>query len=255
MCELFAMSFNKKVKPSISFKGFAHRGDYNPHGWGLAFYPDKSCQVYKEPIKAQSSELANFIKHYPLLKSKIFIGHVRFSSVGEKKYKNTHPFVKEINGRSYCFAHNGTLRNYDSLDYGIFKPVGKTDSEHAFGYILNEIYKKRIKIWKNNFQWLNNIFKKINEFGNFNCILSQGKYLFCYYDINIYNRLYYVRREAPFDTIRLLDEDWEINLGAVKDASQKGYIIATRPLTNENWKRFNRGQLIVFKNGELIYPN
>jgi predicted glutamine amidotransferase len=253
MCELFAMNFNKKVRPSISFRGFTHRSNSNPHGWGLAFYPDKSCQVYKEPISAGSSDLANFVRKYKLLKSKIFIGHVRFSSVGEKKYKNTHPFVKESKGRNYCFAHNGTLFDYASLDYGFFKPVGETDSEHIFGYILNEIYSRRIRNWRNNFNWLCDKFRGINSHGTFNAILSQGKYLFCYRDINGYNSLYYLKREAPFNHIRLLDEDWSIDLNTTKHPSEKGYIIATRPLTNENWERFERGQLIVFKDGERIY--
>jgi len=50
MCELLAMSFNLPVRPNISFRGFRHRGESNPHGWGIAFYPDESAQIIKEPI-------------------------------------------------------------------------------------------------------------------------------------------------------------------------------------------------------------
>ncbi len=45
MCELFAMSFNQPVRPSISFNGFRRRGKQNPDGWGLALYPDKLVQT------------------------------------------------------------------------------------------------------------------------------------------------------------------------------------------------------------------
>ncbi len=31
-----AMSFNKPVNVTFSFRGMVHRGDYNPDGWGLA---------------------------------------------------------------------------------------------------------------------------------------------------------------------------------------------------------------------------
>ncbi len=61
MCELLGMSFNKFVKPIISFTGFKQRGEHNPDGWGIAFYPDKSAQVFKEPITATSSPLAEFL--------------------------------------------------------------------------------------------------------------------------------------------------------------------------------------------------
>jgi len=42
MCELLGMSFNLPVRPSISFRGFRHRGEENPDGWGIAFYPDEA---------------------------------------------------------------------------------------------------------------------------------------------------------------------------------------------------------------------
>jgi glutamine amidotransferase len=44
-------------------------------------------------------------------------------------------------------------------------------------------------------------------------------------------------------------------LGDVKSANEEGFIIATNPLTNENWMSFENEELIVFKNGEMIYSN
>ena len=51
MCELLAMSFNLPVTPNISFKAFRSRSERNPDGWGIAFYPDESVQIIKEPTK------------------------------------------------------------------------------------------------------------------------------------------------------------------------------------------------------------
>ena len=36
MCELLGLAFNKPISPSLSFRGFRHRGERNPDGWGLA---------------------------------------------------------------------------------------------------------------------------------------------------------------------------------------------------------------------------
>ena len=256
MCELLGMIFNQPVKPTLSFRGFRHRGESNPHGWGLAYYPDKSVQVIKEPIKASGSSLSEFIKNYPQIKSKIFISHVRYTSVGSKSHKNTHPFQRELHGKEFVFAHNGTLHNYRGLPIGRFTPIGETDSEYVFCHILNCIEERNINRWTaEHFTWLWNQLKTVNNKGNFNCVFSDGEYLFCYHDKGGYNGLCFVQRKAPFDTVRLEDEDFEINLSEEKIPSQKGFIIATRPLTNERWESFHAGELIVFRDGNIIFSS
>ena len=256
MCELLAMSFNLPIKPNISFRGFRHRGDSNPHGWGIAFYPDESAQVIKEPIRAGKSPLSKFLQDYQEVKSRIFIGHVRYTRERAKSHKNTHPFCRELNGKEYVFAHNGTLRNYKSLKLGRFKPIGKRDSEHTFCYLLNCIEKRNITKWRNeDFEWLAEKFKEINEYGSFNCIFSDGKLLFCYYDKKGHKGLCFVQRKPPYGKIRLLDEDWQVDLAEEKRPEQTGYIIATRKLTDEPWEKFKFGELIVFKDGKMIYSN
>lgn len=258
MCELLGMSFNLPIKPSISFRGFRYRGEENPDGWGIAFYPDckKAAQVIKEPITATKSNLLEFVRDYPRIESKIFVAHVRAASRGSKCYRNTHPFSRELDGKEYIFAHNGTLCSYQRLELGRFRPLGETDSEYVFCYLLNCIENSRITRWGNeNFGWLVEKLNEINQFGRFNCIFSDGEFLFCYYDKNGYNGLCFVQRKAPYGEIRLLDEDWEINLAREKRPEETGYIIATNRLTNENWSTFRPGELIVFKDGWMIYSN
>lgn len=254
MCELLSMSFNEPIMPSISFKGFRHRSEYNPCGWGFAYYPDNSAQVLKEPFKQKSSRLSRFLLNYDLIKSRTFIAHVRLASVGSLSYNNTHPFQRELDGRDFVFAHNGTLDDYQDLPLGRFKPLGDTDSEYAFCYLLDEISNKNIKHWKkSDFEFIYKVLKKINNYGRFNCIFSDGDHLFCYRDETGYNGLSYVKRQAPFDIIRLTDEDYEIDLAKVKDTRHNGYVIATHPLTNERWEEFDPAGLMVFKHGRLVY--
>jgi glutamine amidotransferase len=256
MCELLGMSFNKPVRPTLSFRGFRHRGDGNPHGWGIAYYPDKSVQVVKEPIRASESALSEFIKNYPQIESKIFVSHVRYTSVGSKSHMNTHPFQRELHGKEFVFAHNGTLDNYTELPIGRFMPVGETDSEYVFCHIMRCIEERNINEWTSeNFRWLWNQLKTINDKGSLNCVFSDGEYLFCYHDKGGYNGLCFVQRKAPFSMVRLEDEDFEVNLSEEKDPSQKGFIIATRRLTNERWENFYPGELIVFKDGNIVFSS
>ena len=55
--------------------------------------------------------------------------------------------------------------------------------------------------------------------------------------------------------MRYLDEDIEVNFGTHKEPHQKGFVIATSPLTDETWTTFEGGELIVFKEGEKIFSS
>lgn len=258
MCELMGMSFNNEIHAKFSFREFVNRGSKNPDGWGMAFYPGKSyaAQVIKEPLLARSSSLAGFIKDYHKIRSSIYLSHVRHAT-SEVNYANTHPFVRVFRGREYVFAHNGDLRSSyrSSLPVGNWTPVGTTDSEHAFCHIMNVI-ENQIDLWDDNsFAILEDTLRNINNFGSFNCLLSNGEYLFCYRDKDGYKGLTYTHRQAPFSTVRLRDEDFEINLATMKSTEEKGYIVATHQLTDgEEWTDLDPGCLLVFKKGEKVYP-
>ncbi len=258
MCQLMGMTFNQAVRPSLSFRGFQHRGAANPHGWGIAFYPDRAVRVLKEPIRADDSALSDFVRDCPTIKSQLFLAHVRLKSRGGLSYMDTHPFYRECLGKDYVFAHNGTLTGFEHelrLD-NYYHPIGGTDSEHAFCYILCQIRQRSLRVWRqDDFAWLHEEFAMINRLGNFNCLMSNGEYLFCYHDRNRYNGLSMVERHSPFNSVRLEDEDYEIDLGENKDPAQRGYIIASHPLTDENWSDFSGGELMVFCRGDLIFSS
>ncbi|RMG61048.1 MAG: class II glutamine amidotransferase [Deltaproteobacteria bacterium] len=255
MCELLGLCFSQPVSPSISFRGFRHRGENNPHGWGIAFYPDRSAQVIKEPVRAGESKLSQFLQEYDQLQSQIFIAHVRYMSRGEKSHANTHPFIRELGGKEYVFAHNGTI-DHRSLRLGRFQPVGNTDSEHLFCHLLARFEEQGISKWDEaSFQWLTEVLHETNNKGKMNLLFSEGKFLFCYRCQFGHTSLQFVRREAPFPRIRLQDEDWEINLEEEKSPDQAGYVVATRKLTNERWKNFEKGELCVFLDGEIVFSS
>ena len=255
LCELLGLNFNYQIDPSFSFKGFRNRGTNNPDGWGLAFYPNGSCQIMKEPLKAGESTLSQFVQTYPQIKSNIILAHVRRNSVVETNYQNTHPFQRELNGGDYVFAHNGTIKGYenDFITYN-YKPVGSTDSEAIFCHLLNRIHDEEIQLNSSEgLDWLWRELRTINDYGNFNCIFSDGIHLFCYHDENGYNGLRYLNRKAPFGPVNLSDEDYQIDLSQQETPYQNGYIIASHPLTDEEWKSFSSGQLKVFKKGQTIF--
>src|SRR5437867_4135652 len=110
MCELLGLSFAAPISADFSMRAFEERDEENPHGWGLAWYPDQSLAIVKEPIEWGKSQHSDFLESYQHLQSRIYIGHVRHKTTGgAPTHADTHPFGRELAGREFCFAHNGTL--------------------------------------------------------------------------------------------------------------------------------------------------
>ena len=77
-----------------------------------------------------------------------------------------------------------------------------------------------------------------------------------YHDKDGYNGLCFVQRRSPYGKVKLVDEDWEVNLAEEKSPDQEGYIVATKRLTKaEHWEDFEPGELVVFAEGKIAYSN
>ena len=55
--------------------------------------------------------MADLVKRFPI-KSDNVIAHIRKATQGRTALENTHPFVRELWGRYWAFAHNGHLVDY-----------------------------------------------------------------------------------------------------------------------------------------------
>jgi glutamine amidotransferase len=140
MCELLGMSANVPTDIVFSFTGLMQRGGRTgPHrdGWGIGFYEGRGLRLFQDPAASSESEVANLVQRYPI-KSEVVIGHIRQANVGKVCLSNTHPFVRELWGRNWCFAHNGQLGDFSGLA-SFYRPVGDTDSEAAFCDLLNRV--------------------------------------------------------------------------------------------------------------------
>jgi predicted glutamine amidotransferase len=220
----------------------------------VARFDGRACQVFKEPIKAPNSKLAMFLRDYESFMSKIFMGHVRYASQGKPALENTHPFSRIFQAREVVFAHNGTVNTVDKVMARAeleFLPVGETDSEYLFCAILTVLSREGIAF--SEFQEIGAVLLRFNRSGTMNLLFSEGEHLYAYRDQNGYNGLCMTERMAPFVRVSLRDEDWEIDLAEEKRPDQRGFIIATRPLTDEQWKDLSPGSLSVFKDGRCVY--
>jgi len=251
MCELMGLSFARPVSADFSIHEFAGRGTENADGWGLAWYPDRAVAVVKEPVRWGQTPYSTFLESYPGLRSALYIAHVRRQTINsEPAYADTHPFARELTGRDYCFAHNGTLRGRIwELPLGQFMPVGGTDSERAFCYLLDAIARRRKPLMAaEDWEWLRIELTRLNELGQLNCLLSDGQRLFCYHDQAGYKGLTFRQvHMRDGETRRFEDEEWTIELA--QGMANHGLVVATNPLSSRGWLRFLPGELMVLEGG------
>jgi predicted glutamine amidotransferase len=247
MCELLGLSFNVPVNCRVVFRHFQLRGEANPHGWGFSYYSERKAIIIKEAVKITESALAEKIANDQSIFSKNYIIHVRKISKGKIGLENTHPFHFKIGGHDYVYAHNGTLVGKKRrLDTGIYMPLGTTDSEHAFYHLLYRISIRGVIDWGNeDFKWFAGLLNSINQLGKFNCLISDGENLFCYYDQIKHNGLHYLEWSPTSNLVQPLN--------GFTSEKPTGYIIATKPLSHENWKEFPPGKLWVFNAGRIIF--
>ncbi|MBP6719183.1 MAG: class II glutamine amidotransferase [Rhodoferax sp.] len=265
MCQLLGMNSRLPASLTLSFTGFSQRGgctDHHSDGWGIAFFeseavtpnlPGKGVRYFVDKESAATSPIAKMLRNYPI-KSHNVIAHVRKATVGNVKLENCHPFVRELWGRYWVFAHNGDLKDYAPHLHGAFRPVGDTDSEQAFCWILQELAKSHAGVpsVEELTCTLNELAPQIAKFGTFNFLLSNGQALWAHAS----TKLHYVLRQPPFTHIHLKDEDIRADLATLNGPEDRLAIVVTEPLTtNEQWTAMVPGQLTVFVEGSVASCN
>ncbi|WNO05680.1 class II glutamine amidotransferase [Rhodoferax mekongensis] len=256
MCQLLGMNSHLPASLTLSFTGFSQRGgctDHHSDGWGIAFFesegdqPGKAARHFVDKESASTSPIAKMLKSYPI-KSHNVVAHVRKATVGAVTLENCHPFTRELWGRYWVFAHNGDLKEFNPRLHGSFKPVGSTDSELAFCWLLQELNKSHVKVptVEELTRTLAELVPQIAKHGTFNFLLSNGQALWAHAS----TKLCYVLRQHPFPEVQLKDEDMTVDLSDLNGPEDRQVIVVTEPLTtNEAWVAMESGELQAFVDG------
>ena len=249
------MDCNTPTDLTFSFAGFSRRGgETGPHGdgWGLAFFEGRAARTFLDPTPCARSPLAAFLHAHPI-KTLQAIAHIRRKTRGATGIANTHPFQRELWGRNVVFAHNGTVARSRELPLGgRFTPVGQTDSERAFCYLLERLHKRFPKppgdpaaLWS----FIARVGGELGARGTFNFLLGDGEHLYARCD----TRLWHIVRKAPFGRATLKDGELSVDFSTVTTARDRVAVIATAPLTvDEPWTRAAPATLQVFRRGRLL---
>lgn len=248
MCQLLGLNANTPTDLVFSFTGFAHRAEEHRDGFGIAFFEGPGTRLFVDTVSARTSPVAEMIRRYPI-RSQNILAHIRKATQGQVKLENTHPFMRELWGRYWVFAHNGNLVDYQPKLHAAFRPVGQTDSERAFCWLMQELAKNHASVPSvaHLTQTLRELAAEPARHGTFNFLLSNGEALWAHCS----TKLHYVERGHPFATAQLQDADLTVDFAAHTRPSDRVAVVVTEPLTQgERWQALAPGELAVFVDGQ-----
>lgn len=255
MCELLGMSANVPTDICFSFTGLIQRGGVtgkHKDGWGIAFYENKGCRSFHDPNPSAHSPVSHFVKSYPI-KSRIVISHIRQANHGRVCLENTHPFIRELWGKNWVFAHNGQLKEIKKWTLTHYHPVGTTDSEHAFCWLMSQIQQRFPQPPKNKktlWRFIYQCCTQLQQLGVYNMLFSDSQYLYVFCS----TKLCSITRRAPFGTAQLIDTEMIVDFQKETQANDVVTVVATQRLTEEeNWECFQTGEFRVLKAGEVMW--
>lgn len=242
MCRLFGLIANKDVDVEFSMLEACHKfknqGKFNPDGWGIGWFESGAFKVEKS--HQSSFESKNFDELVKIIKSKIFIAHVRKASSGKVSKENSHPFIF----KKWIFAHNGTV-DKSFIESLLVPPYNENftsepiDSEVYFRYVIQCIDSE-----KDVFTGIKKALKDVVRKGCFgaNFLLSDGEHL---WGFRYGYKLFWLYRD-PKSPFYERSKETYLLIRSKELANEKAVLIASEEITkDEKWEPISDGDIIV----------
>jgi len=271
---LLAMSFDTGSSPSITLKAGRDKSLDAPAGWGFAWYPmdDAAATVVKDPNATHETPLTRVLRDWDRFRSSVFLCHSH-GAAKRVTQQDTHPFQRSWAGRDWIFAHSGDLGRDlpEKLPLGEdawFEPVGRTDSEHAFCWLLGQIRESGARTlgevgWERLHAWLrelNDLGKPLTEGGaptsNGSFVLSDGHDVVAYCDARGKHPFHRIRRVPPHERYVLVGEQLVVDVSSPYDVNRTMTIVSRTPLSDEEgWEPLAPGEMIVMRRGVFTWSS
>jgi len=265
MCELLAMSSRLPTRLTFSLEELAAHGagtGRNRDGWGAAFYQDNDVALFREPAAAGDSPLVRFLEAQGP-STTLAISHIRRATQGAVALSNTQPFTRELAGHMHVFAHNGDLpgiKRSRTHAFGHYRPVGSTDSEHAFCALLERVRglwgsAAMVPSLEDRLAVVSRFAVDLRKLGPANFFYADGETLFAHGDRRIQTATGKIAPPGLFlRSCRCSQADEMVNARGVSLAPgfQEVLLIASVPLTDDNWRPLAEGEVVAVSAGKLL---
>lgn len=259
MSELLGMSFDSAASPAIQLHPW--QPDATPSGWGFGWYPqgEFGAAVIKDPMPTGETVMSSVLRDWERFRGTTFLCHIR-GAAKRSSQQDTHPFSRSYAGRDWLLAHGGQLdqqavRALPLGDQPVFEPVGRTDSEYAFCWLLTQVRATGARRMDEvGWPTLQSLIRELDGLGSINLMLSDGHNLLAYADEDASHPLYFSRRTPPHGQLVFENSVVKVDLGDPLDINRTMVLITSRPLGEpDTWEKLTPGELIVVRRGAVLY--
>jgi len=264
MSGLLALCFDVDASPSITLKDYPHptRGADFPFGWGFGWYPgsELAAVAIKDPTSTHDDPMTHLLRDWQRFRSTLFVCHLR-GAAERVTQRDAQPFIKSYAGRDWLFAHSGDLEGGYRDAFALpadtpFEPIGSTDSEHIFCWMLAELRVRKLRsLAAFGGDALLGWFRAFNEFGAINALLTDGEDLVVYRDLESAAGVYWIRRTPPHATTRLESHSFILEFDNSRDLQRSEVAVSSTPLSGEAWTEMTPGQLLIARRGVVTWSS
>jgi len=260
--DILALSFDSVSSPSIKVKLPEQLYGSHPLGWGVAWYPNdnQAAIVKKDPAARGADVQIDALADWSNFRSTVFFCKAKGAASGYT-HNETQPFSRSFAGQDWLFMHNGDLDKVRLAELHTDKsrflePIGKTDSELAFCFLLGKVMETEArKLFDVPHELLLSWFELLDQLGSADMCISDGVTLACYFGTQSQRRLYYSRIQPPDNTLNFSSDTMQMSLNDPRDTYRTGLVFSSSTFDEGGWTAMNPGQLIVASGGSIVWDS
>jgi transglutaminase-like putative cysteine protease/predicted glutamine amidotransferase len=260
--EILALNFDCMGSPSISFPNGENSKALKTPGWGFGWYPndDYGASIAKDAMAKDSQTLLDTLKDGTSFRSTIFMSKVKGVS---KQYTqhDTQPFRRSFGGYDWLFLHNGQLDPTALMELhkdpsGVLEPLGKTDSELAFCFLLGKFMESSAKaltdIEGNELlAWI----EELDQLGSADIVISDGRSVAVYHGKNSENNLF-IHRVLPTEKPPIFESDLVcLDLEDPRDSLRTVFMVTSFQFDEIPFDPMEPGRLIIIRRGAVYWDS
>jgi glutamine amidotransferase len=243
MCQLFAVSANKKIEINNELGRFVENSRLHRHGWGWADFSGGRVRERRETEPAYESAYLKEKLAEPFRVSNALF-HIRYATVGDIRIENTHPFITlDMAGRAWSIIHNGTIFEGSKLDGYFDRQAGDTDTERMLIYLVACVNRRQASCRTlltdaQRFEVIDKAIAAIAPHNKLNIIISDSEVVYVHGNARTGSSL--LGEAVRGDYI------YELDLGTAK-------LFCTFKVDGRDWQPVPPNTVLAYRNGGLLY--
>lgn len=172
---------------------------------------------------------------------------------------DTQPFRRSFCGYDWLFLHNGQLDPTALMELhndpsGILEPVGKTDSELAFCFLLGKLLESSAKALTDIegselLAWM----EKLDQLGSADFVISDGRSMAVYHGKNSESNLF-IHRVLPSEKPPIFESDLVcLDLEDPRDSLRTVFMVTSVEFDDMPFDPMEPGRLIIVRRGAIYW--